>query len=309
LNAPSPHEPEWAPDRTVIELLIAELRLPAALVAEIYESMLPTDADFTDAALRLKHVTHEKVAEAVARVRAQIASEQAGVVENVIKRVSSNSQVVVRYGDSVKPGPQLILAHDPYNPRSERIRALRTELLLLNGSARGANIVPVLSPCSTEGRSQLAAELAVSFAQLGRRTLLVDADMRKSHQHVLFGSKNERGLSNAIAKGDRPDFHPVIGTPLMHVLTSGPMPPNPLELLSDGRFAKLLSQWRNTYEFIVLDTPPVSSYADALAVAALAARALLVSRTKHTSFKDTRDMLRRLETTHSKILGAVLNSF
>jgi Mrp family chromosome partitioning ATPase len=82
-----------------------------------------------------------------------------------------------------------------------------------------------------------------------------------------------------------------------------------LELLSDGRFEKLLSEWRNNYEFIVIDTPPVSHCADGLAVASLAARVLIVSRSQHTSYKNTREMLRRLATTQSTILGAVLNHF
>jgi protein-tyrosine kinase len=95
----------------------------------------------------------------------------------------------------------------------------------------------------------------------------------------------------------------------MHLLTAGPVPPNPLELLSDGRFEKLVAEWRNNYEFLVLDTPPVSKCADGLAVATLAGRVLVLSRAQHTSYKSTRELMRRLATTQSKILGAVLNHF
>jgi capsular exopolysaccharide synthesis family protein len=308
MNAPSPLDPELGSANELRNLVISHLNLSAATVAQIFESMLPSESDFTDTALRLGFVTHEAVAEALVQARHDL-DDPAGLIETAIRKMSSDHRVVVRHGESVKPGEQLILAHDPYNPRSERIRALRTELLLLNESSRGANIVPVLSPNSQEGRSQLAAELAISFAQLGRRSLLVDADMRKPQQHVLFGSANEDGLSKSLTLGVKPNFHPVIGSPQMHFLNSGPLPPNPLELLSDGRFEKLLSEWRNSYEFIVIDTPPVSLYADALAIATMAARVLLVSRSKHTSFKTTRDMLRRLEKTQSHILGAVLNYF
>ena len=87
------------------------------------------------------------------------------------------------------------------------------------------------------------------------------------------------------------------------------MPPNPLELLSDGRFTKLLNDWRNSYEFVVLDTPPISQCADGLAIATAAARALVLSRAKHTTFDSTRSLLRRLETTQSRLLGAVINHF
>jgi Mrp family chromosome partitioning ATPase len=126
---------------------------------------------------------------------------------------------------------------------------------------------------------------------------------------VLFESENDHGLTRALSLRERPLFHPVVGLPVMHLLTAGPSVPNPLELLSDGRFEKLLSEWRNSYEFIVIDTPPVSHCADALAVASLAARVLLVSRSQRTSYKDMREILRRLAPTQSTILGAVLNHF
>jgi receptor protein-tyrosine kinase len=181
--------------------------------------------------------------------------------------------------------------------------------LLLHETGPGANMVAVLSPGPGEGRSQLCGELAISFAQLGRRTLLVDADMRKPQQHVLFGSTNEHGLSQAIAHNEKPYYHPVTGLPFMHLLTAGPIPPNPLELLSDGRFSNLLNEWRNSYEFIVLDTPPVAQCADGLAVATMAARALVLSRAQHTTYKSTRALLRRLASTQSRLLGAVINHF
>ncbi len=310
MNAPFRQEEELDADKELRAVLISHFKLDPDTVDKIDTEMQISDMSFTDVALRLGLVTPEQITEALLRTRGELGANEAGLIESVIRRVSSaDKRVIVRHGEDVKPGEQLILAHDPYNPRSERIRALRTELLLLNEGTRGANIVPVMSPCSGEGRSQLAAELAISFAQLGRRTLLVDADMRKPKQHVLFATANDNGLSRSISEGERPYFHPVVGLPLMHLLTAGPIPPNPLELLSDGRFEKLLSEWRNSYEFIVIDTPPVSICADGMAVATLAARVLLVSRAQHTSYKTTRDMLRRLETTQSNILGAVLNHF
>jgi protein-tyrosine kinase len=291
------------------DILVSHFGLSADIVSMISAGMQPTDSSFGDAALRMGFMTREEIAEALIRTGGTLIQNETGLIETAIRRISSNRRIVLRHGEIVKPGQQLILAHDSYNPRSEKIRALRTELLLLNEGRLGANTVPVLSPGGLEGRSQIAAELAISFAQLGRRTLLVDADMRKPRQHVLFDSTNDSGLSRAISVGEKSHFHPVMGLPLMHLLKAGPIPPNPLELLSDGRFEKLLSEWRNSYEFIVIDTPPVSQYADGLAVATLAARVLLVSRAQHTSFKSTRDMLRRLESTQSNILGSVLNHF
>lgn len=296
-------------DKDMRAELVSYFHLDAQAVEKIFELMQTTDLGFGDAALRLGLVTNDDISEALVRIRGKTRGDDAGLIEATIRRISSDRRVVLRHGESVKPGPGLILAHDPDNARSERLRALRTELLLLNDATRGANIVAVLSPCAGEGRSQLSAELAIAFAQLGRRTLLVDADLRNPRQHQLFGSTNDIGLSTTIANFQRPVYHPVVGLPQMHLLTAGPVPANPLELLSDGRFEKLIAEWRNTYEFLVLDTPPISKCADGLAVATLAARVLVLSRAQHTSFKSTRDMLRRLATTHSKILGAVLNHF
>lgn len=207
------------------------------------------------------------------------------------------------------PADRLVLAHSPYHPRSEQIRMLRTELLLRHEADESANIVAVVSPCAAEGRSQLAAELAIAFAQLNRPTLLVDADLRHPQQHVLFNADNTRGLAHAIAREEVPRFQTVTGLPSLYLLTAGAPPANPLELLSDRCFESMASDWRQHFQFVVLDTPPVSQYADGLAVATIVGRVLSLSRARHTPYRETRDMMRRLGATQSRILGAVINHF
>jgi protein-tyrosine kinase len=209
----------------------------------------------------------------------------------------------------VKPGNQLIMAHDPYDPRCEKVRALRTELLLRRESVDSADIVALLSPCAGEGRSLLAAELAIAFAQMGRPTLLVDADLRRPQQHTLFGTDNRYGLSQVIELGIKPPLHTVQGLPRMSLLTAGAVRSNPLELLSSSRFATLIEDWRQTYEFVVIDTAPVMQFSDGLAVASLVGRVLALTRAQHTPYKDMQDMLRRLSATRSQILGAVISHF
>ena len=315
MNAPSPtnHDPLRDPlEDTHVDIneeLVAELGLTDDSIEKIYEVMRSMNTTFADAAQRLGLLGPDAFEQALLKIKSGGTVEDEGMVETAIRRIAADRRVVLRQGERVAPGKMLILAHDPDNPRSERLRALRTELLLLHETGRGANVLAVVSPGSGEGRSQLCAELAISFAQLGRRTLLVDADMRKPQQHVLFGSSNQLGLSQSIAHNEKPYYHPVTGLPFMHLLTAGPIPPNPLELLSDGRFSNLLNDWRNAYEFIVLDTPPVEECADGLAVATVAARALVLSRAQHTSFKSTRALLRRLASTQSRLLGAVINHF
>lgn len=211
--------------------------------------------------------------------------------------------------ETVEPEGRLTTHHDPHDPRRETLRALRTELLLRRESMDRADVVALLSPCSGEGRTQLAAELAIAFAQTGHRTLLVDADLRRPQQHLLFGVQNDRGLSQAIEFGEQPLLYSIKGLARMSLLTAGNLPADPLELLSSRRFDALIEEWRDTFEFVVIDTAPVHQYSDGLAVASLAGRVLALSRAQHTPFKAMQDMLQRLAATRSQILGAVVNHF
>ncbi len=211
--------------------------------------------------------------------------------------------------DPLTPCADLILARDPQHPRSEAIRALRTRLLLARDSARHAGTIVLLSPRPAEGRSQLCAELAISFAQLGRATLLVDADLRHPRQHALFSGPNLSGLAQTLRHGEPPRMHGVHGIPEMAILTSGGMPPNPLELLSGDRFEQLVMTWQRDYDFVVIDTPPVTRYSDGLAIASAARRALIVTRAPATSFADLKEMTRHLAAAPMHVVGAVINKF
>ncbi len=207
------------------------------------------------------------------------------------------------------PGASLLIAHDAGAPRCEKVRALRTELLLRREPDASADIMALVSPCAGEGRSLLAAELAIAFSQTGLGTLLVDADLRKPHQHVLFGTGNSHGLSQAIGSGMAPRIQAVHGLPQLSLLTAGPVPVNPLELLSGGVFAAMIQDWRETHDIVLIDTSPVMNFADGLAVANLAGRVLALSRARHTPYKSMQEMLRRLSATRSQVLGAVISHF
>jgi receptor protein-tyrosine kinase len=204
----------------------------------------------------------------------------------------------------------LNFAHEPFHPRSEQVRLLRTELLLRHSVWGEANAVALVSARPGEGRSHLAAELALAFAQLDRPTLLVDADFRRPRQHVLFGADLEKGLAPALAVGGAsPQMHGVEGFPHLSVVTAGISPPNPLELLTDRRFEALMDEWRRRFDFIVVDTPPITDFADGLAVATIVGRVLTVNRARHTRYDKAREMLRRLAASNAIVLGGVLNHF
>jgi protein-tyrosine kinase len=289
--------------------LLARFKMSPEEIKAVYALMPHEHLSFAEAALRLGFVTQEQVDDALIWARRRQTLDSSGLIETAVRKISDNRQVVLAQGEKVFPGPDLILAHDPDSPRSEKIRALRTELLLLSEASAGANTIALLSACAGEGRSQLAAELAIAFSQLGRRVLLVDADLRRPRQHALFDASNQNGLAEAITRRQKPWFHPVDGLPQLSLLTAGMAPPNPLELLSDGRFARMLQDWRKAFEFVVLDTPPVKEFADGLAIATLAGRVIVLSRGQHSTYVETRELLRRLASTQSQILGAVINHF
>ncbi len=209
----------------------------------------------------------------------------------------------------LKPCSELLVANEPRHPRSEAIRALRTRLLLARDNARRPGTFAVMSACPAEGRSELCAELAIAFAQLGRATLLIDADLRNPRQHRLFGEHNRSGLAQALHRHESPWIYGVQGTPHLALMTSGGIPANPLELLSAGGLEQIIAGCQRDYEFLVIDTPPATRYSDGLAIAAVAGRALVVTRARKTSFQQLTEMARQLAATSAHVAGAVINRF
>jgi len=232
-----------------------------------------------------------------------------GIVEGALHRMSSNRSLPVKYLGMVKAGPSLMLVRDPDNAYSEQIRALRTELLLLNGASRSGNLIVILSPCRGEGRTQLCAELAIAFSQLGQRTLLVDADLRRPRVHTLFETDNSVGLGQSLASRGAPLLLGVEKLPHLSVLIAGPSVPNPLELLTNGHFQRQMAEWRKKYSMVIIDTPPITEFADGLAIASFAEQVLIVGRSDSTPHNNMKEMLRRMAGTQSRIVGAVINSF
>jgi receptor protein-tyrosine kinase len=293
------------------------LKLSRDALERINEAMSSLQLNLADAALVTGAVTQQQLDKALERIRMGVRSprsssifEQVMQQQNPSASVGPRTEVVLWKGEPLQPGRQLLIAHDPGHPRSEQLRRLRQELMLRTGARRGAAFFALLSPCAREGRSQLAAELAVAFAQLGRKTLLVDADLRRPCQHEIFGASNELGLAQSLAvDASTPNLSPVQGLPKLAVLTSGGQPPNPVELLHGPRFERMISEWRRTFEYVVLDTPPTSEFSDGLTVATAAGNVLVLSRAKTTTFSALKEMRRDLEPTNSRIVGAVINSF
>jgi len=291
------------------DALIAMGRLTPEDVVRIDEAMRTMGLGFGDAAIELGLLTPEDLEEATHAVHQLLPKATDGIFEGAVRKRSFNRNLPVKYVRMVKPGPSLILAHHPDNTYSEQIRALRTELLLLNGPLRSGIMIVILSPCRGEGRTQLCAELAIAFSQLGQLTLLVDADLRRPRVHALFESANTLGLGQALASGSVPEILSVENLPHLSVLIAGPSVPNPLELLTSGHFQRQLSDLRKQYSTIIIDTPPITEFADGLAIASFAEQVVIVGRSGSTPHKNMKEMLRRMGGTQSRIVGAVINSF
>ncbi len=206
---------------------------------------------------------------------------------------------------------ELIAAWDPFHPVVEELRGVRTQLVIrwYNPEA-GRRTLAVVSPRSREGRSFIAANLAVVFSQLGHRTLLIDADFRAPRQQAIFNVPDRFGLSSVLSgRADLSAAVPVSGLAGLSVLPSGPLPPNPLELLTRPHFGALLNKAQGEYDVILIDTPPAVEYADTQSVAFRASDALLVSRKDQTRLDDTERTLRDLSDASARVVGTLINAF
>lgn len=206
---------------------------------------------------------------------------------------------------------ELVAAFAPFHPRTEELRALRTQLLIRWYNRESArNALVVASPGPGEGRSYLAANLAIVFSQLGARVVLVDADLRKPRQAQIFALPAGQGLSTILSgRTDQQTTFPVAGLARLSVLPAGPLPPNPQELLSRPTFAALVKDLQSVYDVVILDTPPAMQYADAQSITFRAGDALVVTRKNHTSVEAASKAVRELAATGARVVGTVINEY
>ena len=206
---------------------------------------------------------------------------------------------------------ELVAQHLPKSQMSEAFRALRTSLLL-SQAGHPPQVILVTSALPREGKTTAAANLAVTLAQLGDRTLLIDADLRKPGIGRLLNLTDGKyaGLSSYLAGVSSLDLvtvpHPSI--PNLVAIPTGPLPPNPADLLSSHKLADAIGQLRREYKFIVVDSPPIMAATDAVIVSVQADGVLLVVRSGETpkeAFTRARDLLTNVK---CRLLGVVLNA-
>jgi protein-tyrosine kinase len=296
MNAPENVMPIEGPGRALSRrdsriggILAEEGKLRAKDIERVMELQQTNGLRFGEAALSLGLITAEDLRGAVAK-------------QYDLPHLLPGNESISR---------ELVVAYEPFHPRAEELRALRTQLLIRwSNAGLKQRILAVVSPGSGEGRSYVAANLAVVFSQLGERTLLIDADLRMPRQQRIFNVPDRIGLSAVLAgRADRSAIVPVSEFGTLSLLSAGARPPNPQELLSRQTLPALLDELKSEFDVILFDTPPAKLYADAQNVAFRAGNVIVLARKDHTRVADTTGVIRELGDTGARIVGTVFNAF
>jgi chain length determinant protein tyrosine kinase EpsG len=276
-------------DLPIGELLKERLDLTDEQIAEIVKFAASGRLRFGDAAVALGHACADDVLAALAQqFDYQVASHPT-------HRIS----------------PELVTLSQPLSAQSEAFRGIRSQLTLraFNGTdARRA--VAVLSPDSGEGRTYVCANLAVTLAQLGGRTLVVDADLRGPRLHEIFEVDNRVGLSSLLSgRADYRIIQQVKRVRGLYVLPVGIAPPNPQELIERPTFGMLMRELTLRFDHVVVDTPAAARGADAQVTAARCGAALLIARKDASRVHALHDLVQSLAQGPAQVVGAVMNEF
>jgi polysaccharide biosynthesis transport protein len=202
-----------------------------------------------------------------------------------------------------------LLVNNPRSQAAEAFRGLRTSILLSTPD-RQPKVIAIVSSVATEGKTTVAANLGISFAQRGESVLLIDADLRRSALHSQFGLPySKSGISTVLTQHTNGNgiVTPLESLPMLKLLPAGPHPPNPAELLGSKRMVEMLGGYSAEYDRIILDTPPILSVADALALSNFADAVVLVIRSgvaRRKAVLRVRDLLQRSK---ANLVGIVFN--
>jgi protein-tyrosine kinase len=202
----------------------------------------------------------------------------------------------------------LITLTSPKSPISEQYRTIRTNIQFSTVD-RPIRSILVTSACPGEGKSTTSANLAVVFAQQGKKVLFIDADLRRPTMHYTFRLDNHVGLTNVLTK--QVSLEKAVQSTEqenLYVLTSGPIPPNPAELLGSSSMKELLEQAFIQYDFVLFDTPPVLAVTDAQILANLCDGIVLVVSSGKTEIEAAQKAKEALANAKGKLLGVVLNN-
>lgn len=203
----------------------------------------------------------------------------------------------------------IISYNDPKSVISEQYRAIRTNIEYSNVDQNTKTIL-VTSSDKNEGKTTTVSNLAVSFANLNKKVLLIDCDLRNASIHKMFRLNNIYGLTDILAK-DRAVDKCIQETELenLYVLTAGAIPPNPAEILSSEKMKNLIEDLKNIYDYIFIDTPPIGLVTDAGVLSSFTDGVVLVVKSESVEKKYLEETKKKLDAVDARILGAILNSY
>lgn len=203
----------------------------------------------------------------------------------------------------------IISYNDPKSVISEQYRAIRTNIEYSNVDQNTKTIL-VTSSDKNEGKTTTVSNLAVSFANLNKKVLIIDCDLRNPSIHKMFRLNNIYGLTDILAK-DRAVDKCIQETELenLYVLTAGSTPPNPAEILSSEKMKNLIEDLKNIYDYIFIDTPPIGLVTDAGVLSSFIDGVVLVVKSESVEKKYLEETKKKLDAVDARILGAILNSY
>lgn len=285
--APQPAAADEGHDRSIGDIL-AELRnLTAEQVEQILERQRESGIRFGEAAVELGYASKD----------------------DVLFALSQQFHYPYAPEEQRKASPELVALNEPFSPRAEIFRGLRSQLMMrVFSDAAPRHALAIISPDAGDGKTYCAANLAVTLAQLGGRTLLVDADMRGPRLHDVFKLANRSGLSGILSgRSDNQVVQQVPGVPSLFVLPLGTVPPNPLELVERPAFGLLMRELVSKFDHVVVDTPAAVYGADAMVIAARCGAALVIARKDTSRVAMLQDLVDSLAGGPAKVAGVIYN--
>lgn len=297
--APTPREPV-APKRTQNILLCGLLSLIGGLGLVLFLDYLNNRIESVEDIDRYLRLPALGVIPAL---------ENSGKARRLLgKGVSANGNGAGALPSPVATGSDaLLLTNVEANSSvAESYRQLRTSLLLSSASHAPRTLL-ITSSQPAEGKTTTSVNTSISLAQTGASVLIIDADLRRPRVHRVFGLKNNAGLSNYLAGETDLASLIQIAIPNLYVLPVGPLPPNPAELLGSPKMKVLVETLSANFDYVVIDSPPVSSFADSLILSALVEGVIIVVKAGVTSREMAQSTKAHLQSVGAKILGVVVN--
>ncbi|MFC1832419.1 polysaccharide biosynthesis tyrosine autokinase, partial [Thermodesulfobacteriota bacterium] len=237
------------------------------------------------------------------------------LIEYLDNTVKSEAELEKRFGRTVlgsveqigkKESIESYVLKQPLSPLAESYRLIRSGLLLSSADQPPGTIL-VTSMEQNEGKTSTTVNVARVLAQDQKKVLIIDCDLRRPRMHKLFRLENKEGLSNYLSGNiDTVAVAEIADEPLS-VITSGPVPPNPSELLSSKRMLALLAEMEETFDFVLLDSPPVQSVTDSLALASAASGTIVVVHYGKTTYDMLAGGMKKLNDVNTQVLGFVIN--